>query len=185
MNGASMKTSVKVGISALVATAVAAVAVIWRDTEDSLRAKIVRAAVSQLDNTDPTPYWDDVLSPEEKRPKDWCGAFALWCLHQAGLALGIKWKIGYPYGFLLVPPNALPTVRVPKPGDIAYFDRSQHHAVVEQVHSDGTVSLINGNGYNPQMANGAISEVARSRVPLTEARAYFSIKPYIDRKLAA
>lgn len=180
-----MKTSVKVGVSALIATAVAAVTLIMRDTEDSLRAKVVGAAVSQLDNTDPDPYWNSVLTPNEKRPKDWCGAFALWCLHQAGLALGTKWKIGYPYGFLLVPPNALPTVRVPKPGDIAYFDRSQHHAIVEKVHSDGTVSLINGNGYNPQIANGTTSEVARSRVSLTDARAYFSITPYIERKLSS
>ncbi len=140
----------------------------------SPRELVVQAAQSQIGFSDPTPYWLDAL-PESFQgpfPPDWCGAFALWALHQAGLALDIKWEIGF--GFLLVPPHALRTVSVPEPGDIAYFNRNQHHAVVESVdESSGTVNLINGNGVGGQVTESV-------SVPFDHVTAFFSIQSYID-----
>lgn len=169
------------GLAALILASIAS-SLLGTD-ENKLRAKVVKAAESQLDNTDASPYWRDVMNPTGPWPKDWCGAFALWALHQAGLARGVKWIQSL--GFLLVPPNALPIVKVPKPGDIAYFNKSQHHAVVKRLNADGTVDLINGNGFNPAIQNGAISEVAASRTHMSNVTHFFSIDPYIKKALAA
>lgn len=177
----AMKTSTKLAVAASAVVGAGALAAMFSDSEDSLRKKVVKAAASQLDNTDASPYWLDVLGPGS-HPKDWCGAFALWALHQAGLATDTKWLIGK--GFLLAGRQPLKPTHEPKPGDIAYFTKSQHHAVVKEVHDDGTVSLINGNGFNPNIPNGATSEVAASRTPRSNVAAFYSIKPFIDSKLS-
>lgn len=169
------------GLAALILASIASS--LLSNDENKLRAKVVNAAESQLDNTDATPYWRDVMGGNGPWPKDWCGAFALWALHQAGLAKGIKWIQSL--GFLLVAPHALPTTKVPKPGDIAYFNKSQHHAVVKRLNADGTVDLINGNGFNPAIQNGAISEVAASRTHMSNVTHFFSIQPFIDKALDA
>jgi hypothetical protein len=177
----AVKTSTKLAAAVGAALAVIGIGSLFGDTEDSLRQKVANAAAGEMDLDEPSKYWDDVMGPGI-HPKDWCGAFALWALHQAGLALKIKWKPTL--GFLMVPPTVLPTTKTPKVGDIAYFNKSQHHAVVRKVYADGTVDLVNGNGYNPHIANGAKSEVAPSHVPLSAVTYFFSIKPYIDQKLA-
>jgi hypothetical protein len=177
----AMKPTTKIAIA--VGTAVIGtklITSIFGETEESLRKKVVQAAEGELNNTDPTKYWLDVLGPGA-HPKDWCGAFGLWALHQAGLAVNKRWMVGK--GFLLVGPNVLESTRNPLPGDIAYFHRSQHHAVVKELNKDGTVSLINGNGFNPEISNGATSEVAASRTPVTNVAAFYSIKPFIIEKL--
>lgn len=180
----AMRPGIKIAIGGIGAALLASIASsLLSNDENKLRAKVVEAAEGQLDNTDASIYWRDVMGGTGGWPRDWCGAFALWALHRAGLALGTKWKQSL--GFLLVPPNALPVVAIPKPGDIAYFTRSQHHAVVKRVNADGTVDLINGNGFNPDIQNGAISEVAASRTHMSNVKAFYSIKPYIDKKLAA
>jgi hypothetical protein len=127
----------------------------------------VRAALSQIGNGNPKRYWDDVLPGVDVGEADWCGAGALWCLHQAGLALDRQWKLGS--GFLLTPP-ALPTTRQPEPGDIAYFDHNQHQAIVVDV-LPGLVALVNFNGI------GGL--VSLSKIKPDQTTAYFSIGPLI------
>jgi hypothetical protein len=61
---------------------------------------------------------------------------------------------------------------VPKPGDIAYFEKNQHHAIVAAINTDGTVDLINGNG-----TGGAVTE---SRPAKTKVTAFFSIQPLLE-----
>lgn len=139
----------------------------------SRRARVVEAATDALGITDARPFWRAVLppgTPESQYPKDWCGAFALWCLHRAGLGLDLQWEFGPPnYGFLW----RLPTTQDPLPGDIAYFDNNQHHALVTDIGLIGDrVGLINGNG------TGAA--VTASSTERTHAAAYYSIQPLID-----
>lgn len=174
----------QVGAAGLAALILASIASSLLSTdENKLRDKVVKAAESQLDNTDASPYWRDVIGGNGPWPKDWCGAFALWALHQAGLARAVKWLVGK--GFLLASSTPLPQTKVPKPGDIAYFNKSQHHAVVKRLNADGTVDLINGNGFNPAIQNGAISEVAASRTHMSNVTAFYSIDPFIRQALAA
>ncbi len=132
------------------------------------RLRVARAAKSQLGLSDDTPYWADVLpgTPPSGYPKDWCGGFALWALHQAGLGRKIFWVIGT--GFL----QKLPTTQSPKVGDIAYFDTNQHHAVVVGVNADGTVDLVNGNGMY-----GAVSA---STTPKSHVAGFYSIEPLLS-----
>lgn len=140
-------------------------------TPESSRSFVVRAAVSQLGKTDPTAYWQDTLAthPTVSPTADWCGVFALWCLHQAGLALDWHWEIGS--GFLLSTLHpSLPTTQNPQPGDVAYFDHLEHEAIVEFVTPSG-VSLINGNG-----EGGAVT---RSSALRSEVTAFFSIAPLL------
>jgi len=110
-----------------------------------MRAQVVSAALSQVGKANVNKYWLDVLETPPPYPKEWCGAFALWALHQAGLAKAWKWVIGK--GFLY----RLPITKNPKPGDIAYFNTFQHHAIVQSVDAINPsvarhVHLINGNG---------------------------------------
>lgn len=134
------------------------------------RDRVVGAATSQLGVTDARAFWKDVLppgTPESSYPKDWCGAFALWCLHQAGLGLDLSWQVGM--GFL----QNLPTTQTPQKGDIAYFTNNEHHAVVTDVNLGvlDEVGLINGNG-----TAGAVSSSISGN-----AEAYYSIQPLIDQ----
>jgi hypothetical protein len=137
------------------------------------RARVVQRATDMLGVSDARAFWKDVLprgTPESAYSKDWCGAFALWCLHQAGLGLDLSWEVGM--GFL----QHLPTTQHPQAGDIAYFDNNEHHAVVTDpdVGIPGSVGLINGNGNA-----GAVSASTSSG-----AAAYYSIQPLIDRAQA-
>jgi hypothetical protein len=132
--------------------------------------RVARAALSQVGSTNAALYWADVLpgTAPSGYPKDWCGAFALWSLHQAGLALGVDWIIGQ--GFLQ---NGFPTTSDPQVGDVAYFDQYEHQAVVTGVSPDGsTVSLANGNG-----TGGAVST---SVTPKSHAAAFYSIAPWLS-----
>ncbi len=131
------------------------------------RTRVVRAAQSQIGRSDATVYWRDVLpglSPSSY-PPDWCGGFALWSLHQAGLAKDLNWVIGQ--GFL----DHLPTTQDPLPGDIAYFTNNQHQAVVTDVSYDGTIGLVNGNG-----TAGAVSA---SDTLFPHVAAFYSIEPLL------
>lgn len=149
-----------------VAMAATATALWWPSPP---RDRVVQRATDMLGVSDARAFWKDVLppgTPESSYPKDWCGAFALWCLHQAGLGLDLSWQVGM--GFL----QHLPTTQHPEAGDIAYFDNNQHHAVVTDpdVGIPGEVGLVNGNGQN-----GAVSASSSAN-----AAAYYSIQPLID-----
>jgi hypothetical protein len=81
-------------------------------------------------------YWRAVCSPSWTDPqidqyqyKHWCGAFTLFCLKQAGLAQSIFWRDGIGY----VEPNRFDKVKIPQPGDVAYFAKNSHYAIVENV----------------------------------------------------
>lgn len=142
----------------------------FQTTEDSLRAQVVRIATEEEGKSDALKYNAGVLVSTTPA-KYWCGIFNLWVLHQAGLAKNTKWITGT--GFLY----QLPKTSDPKPGDTAYFSKEQHHAIVGEVNSDGTVTLINGNG--------AGGKVSFSRVPKSSVTAFYSIKPFIDQVLNA
>lgn len=131
------------------------------------RLRVRQAARSQLGRTNSAPYWADVLpgQPSSGWPRDWCGAFALWALHQAGLAKDVSWIIGKGFLFLL------PRTQNPQVGDIAYFDTNQHHAVVVGV-GPNSVDLVNGNG-----TGGAVSP---STVPRSHVTGYYNIEPFLS-----
>lgn len=136
------------------------------------RVRVTDAATGQLGVTDARRFWADVLppgTPVSSYPKDWCGAFALWALHQAGLGKGVLWEFGPPnYGFLY----RLPHTNDPEPGDIAYFDHNQHHAIVTDVGlPGGRLGLLNGNG-----TGGAVTA---SSIDPSEALGFYSIAPLI------
>lgn len=137
------------------------------------RALVVAAALSQVGLGDAQIYWDNVLPGVNVGHADWCGAFALWCLHQAGLALDRHWVIGS--GFLLTHP-ALPQTKTPQVGDIAYFAHNEHHGVIVSVDPTGAIGLVNGNG-----TGGLVSQ---STVDPSEVTAFFSIAPLIAQVAA-
>lgn len=139
-----------------------------RPTSGKYRSRVVEAARSQVGLSDPSPYWTDTLGPAPW-PKSWCGAFALWALHKAGLARNLKWVIGV--GFL----NHLPRTTSPKPGDIAYFHANQHQAVVSSV-TGNSVTLINGNGYG--------GKVTTSTSPISAVAGFYSIEGLINEKVS-
>ncbi len=141
-----------------------AVAIMGAYLWPSRRERVVNAALRELGNGDPGRYWDAVL-PGQAAPADWCGAFALWALQQAGLATGWRWEVGK--GFLY----RLPLTTRPDKGDVAYFDKSQHHAIVADLLMNGDVELLNGNG--------AIGVVTRTVVPRSAVTAFYSIEPLL------
>lgn len=138
-------------------------------TEADFRRRVVDAAKSQVGKKDLDTYFADAAPQYVHQHPEWCGIFALWCLHQAGLGKDIRWKTGV--GFL----RAAWQTSEPKPGDIAYYEQYQHQAVVLDVHAD-TVDLANGNG-----SGGVVSLSSPAR---TKAKGYYSIQKLIDEAIA-
>jgi hypothetical protein len=89
------------------------------------------------------PTWSDAQVAQYQF-KHWCGGATLDWLHSGGLALDVFWKdvLGY------CEPSRLDRVKVPEPGDIMWFSRNQHYAMVEAVHTLPTgiyIDSIDGN----------------------------------------
>lgn len=142
---------------------------VWALWPVSPRLRVAQAALSQVGKGDASVYWADVLPgyPPGSYPKDWCGGFALWSLHQAGLGKNLFWVIGL--GFLS---GNLPETGVPQVGDIAYFDTNEHEAVIVGVdYVRGTMDLVNGNG------TGGV--VSTSTTPISHAAGIYSIAPLL------
>lgn len=124
-------------------------------------------------------FWRDVLPPPYAAgvsfPPQWCGAFALWCLHQAGIGLDLRWMFGPPhYGFLW----SLTQTDTPEPGDIAYLDKPfQHHAIVVSVEGD-TIHTIDGN-------QGPHAPVMTHEAPRGHWSAFYSIASLLGDEVAA
>jgi hypothetical protein len=142
------------------------------------RRKVAAWAYAQKDATDPEPYWLSALGPRALgRPPHWCGAFALAALKAAGLATYVHWEIGE--GFLLQALGYRAITDYPLPGDIAYFHRAQHHAIVGDTDVDGgMVELIQGNGEGRKVT--VTRHLSTPRAPNAPDR-YFSIQAFIDR----
>lgn len=133
--------------------------------EELLRRKVVQAAAGEIGSGDPRAYWEDsgFTYNTDLKKRAWCGVFALWALHQAGLALGVRWRVGA--GFL----SLLPRTKAPRPGDIAYDDQPwQHHSVVESL-EQGVLTTIDGNQ----------PDVRRKTRKLPEDLVFFSIDPFV------
>ncbi len=98
----------------------------------------------------------------------------LWCIHQAGLGLELRWEFGPPhFGFLY----RLPITHDPKPGDVAYLaEPFQHHAIVTEVEGD-TVHTIDGN-------QGAAEPIKARSTPRSHWTAFYSIEPLLPQGVA-
>ena len=134
------------------------------------RLKVVNAATFELGSGDAAKYWASASPRVNMLGADWCGAFALWALHEAGLATDWVWEPGL--GFLMTRQHKLPTTKNPEPGDIAYFDKNQHEAVVASVEPGGLVHLVNGNGVGGVVTASSVSPSA--------VTAFFSITPLLS-----
>lgn len=113
---------------------------------DPRRTAIVQYALSQVGPGDIPAYWASCgISPApdpHSKSGQWCGAFALACLHAALVATDVVWKVGL--GFIY--PQHLSVTKSPQPGDILYSSHYQHHGVVESFdHATGTLTSIEGN----------------------------------------
>ena len=101
------------------------------------RDDIVAAAVAELGpdtHEKRVKYWSSALGRpvtyQEVASLAWCGGFALYALHAAGVALDVLWHLGS--GFLLQPPHPLRVTHSPLPGDLGYVDKPfQHHLICE------------------------------------------------------
>jgi hypothetical protein len=165
-----MNRSTKIGL-VLGGSALAFGLYLSRTTETSLRKKVVKVALAERASPNPNKYWNDVLLDPSVKPKEWCGALVLYALHQAKLGLNVHWTIGVGFFNSL---HKLAPGELPKIGDVAYFNKNQHEALVVAVH-DGMVTLINGND-----VGGKIGVADKA---ITAVDAFYSIKPLIERVL--
>lgn len=149
------------------------------DRDAALRAAAVAAARAEFERVNapgaprvnPADYWDvaaeQSLSPAEVKSLDWCGGFYLWALKVAGVAPPtVFWRFdGTGIGSAKLRPT-----NDPKPADLAYFTRNEHHALIESVDGD-TVHLINGNGGG--------KGITRSSVSRSQVAAFYSVEPLL------
>lgn len=126
----------------------------------SARDDIIAAARAHL-GEGPRPEWLDV---------EWCGLFALACLHEAGIALDIEWRVGG--GIVLEHPEAFPPTDDPQPGDLVVETRAPwHHQIV--VSWDGLVLVTIAGNMGPHPGH-----VGESRVVATNPRwAFYATQP--------
>jgi len=123
------------------------------------RKAVVLVAKSQVGQSDATKYWKSA-GDLGLMGASWCGAFTLWALHKVGVAKNVMWKAGS--GYL----SNFPITTTPKPGDIAYFNKLQHEAIVSSVTGDN-IGLINGNGTG--------GKVSLSTVPRSSVTAFYNV----------
>lgn len=121
-------------------------------------------------------YWADALPPGTRQadyPPEWCGALCLFCIHRAELGLDVFWRRGFAAAHL----RQREPHELPEPGDVAYFRRFQHHAIVEDVNAAAlTFDSIDGN-----QAPGIVRHQGR---PLASVAAFYSLGPLIEAKEA-
>lgn len=138
------------------------------------RTRVVRIAEDEVGSTDATKYWKEVLPGKHKKyPEHWCGAFVLWCLRRAGLC-DWTWEIG---SGLMWPKGAkeprLPVTSYPKPGDVAYVEKFQHHCLVMEA-VGSVVATVDGNsGYRKG------GEVVLNQRPVSSFASFYDISPLI------
>lgn len=158
------------------------------ETIESIRQRVANTANQENHARDATKYWADVLPATWKGPypKQWCGAFALWCLRTA-LGCGLQWDVAMkkddPSGFLHHL-RQLKRGTCPDLGDIAYKDAPyQHHAVVVAAGTDdgGTpfVITMDGNSGDPP------GEVLEHWNPQSHWTCFFSIEDLVHDTLRA
>lgn len=144
------------------------------DKERELRQRIVDLAIGELGESNPAKYWEDVLPAGDNRPAppSWCGAGYLWCLRQAGATVA-KWKRGTGIeGAFRAYGVPVEYTRDPQPGDMAYFTKNQHHAVVVK-QLGGFVELVNFNGQS--------GRVTRSSEMMRNVQVFYSIASLVRR----
>ena len=144
-------------------------------TPDEARSLVVWSGLFRVGYADPETYWRrvgvkhgaDSTSFEPPFPPHWCGAFHLWCLHEAGLC-DWPWVIdsgndtwGYCWRLQLT--------NKPQPGDAAYFTKNQHHAIWV-----GDGRIVNGNGKGGEVT---VTWVHNDHEP----DAYYSIEQLVAR----
>jgi hypothetical protein len=135
-------------------------------TAGSKRELVNVIARSKLGYSDPTEFWQR-CRVKKPFPLHWCGGFALSCLIEAELC-DWPWRFETATdkrsGFLY---RLTPPLRRPEGlGDIAYFSRHQHHALVGRIDGD-ELELINGNGKD--------GRVSLSTAHVSEVTAFYSI----------
>lgn len=121
-------------------------------------------------------YWAEVV-PEGWQgpyPPHWCAAFYMVCVKRAGLSTA-RAHLMKPGNWLefagALGLKQLPLGAVPRPGDLAYFKRNQHHAVVTEVDEvRRTFDSIDGNQPAICMYKGRT---------LTSASAFYSLEPLL------
>lgn len=134
------------------------------------RFEVVRLALQEVGKPGPErirEYHSNALGkPHAGRELEWCGLFCLAMLHDAGIAKKVLWRIGG--GFC--EEQRLERVKLPEPGDIAYYAAPfHHHALVHSVDTDaGTFSSVDGN-------QAADTVVLRTKIPLTKPTCFYSI----------
>ena len=145
--------------------------------EPKTREAVIEAADGEFllsPHVNVSKYWADVMHQSESapHPPQWCGAFALWCLHQADLARELRWEFaseanGHRSGFLYAL-RRLPLGSLPEPGDIAYFEHWQHHAIVRCMVGVDQFDSIDGN-------QGPVTPIKLHERSIREATAFYSI----------
>lgn len=124
-------------------------------------------------------YWREVLPHEwtdaqvdAYQFKHWCGGFALFNLHMAGLALDVTWKDSV--GFC--EPQHLTHTKAPEPGDIAWFTHNSHYAIVEAVRGN----LFDSIDGNQGLVMSRPSIKLHTGRPLTAAAVFYSISKFLE-----
>lgn len=99
-------------------------------------------------NVVPTPPEDQWVKRDIM--PSWCGIFAFWALNKGGVPMP-KWTIG---GSAVKQKAAYAPGYIPRPGDIAYFNKNSHYAIVEKTEPENpapserkkvNVVTVNGN----------------------------------------
>lgn len=109
-------------------------------------------------------YLQGVVTHMPGQKVHWCGIFATWVFHQAGIT-SEKWEYGEGISRILKQTNN------PKPGDVLYIDQPyQHHGIVERIDGN-TVYSVDGN------SPGGV--VAPRKRDISEISSFYSIGPLI------
>ena len=152
------------------------------DALDDLRAKAVAIARAEIGSQTKgsarvkeyvertMPQYTAAQVAYAARQVEWCGIFALWCLHEAGIT-DVPWEIGR--GFVY----RLPQTKTPAPADIFVTNGGLwHHGLVERH------MLVDGKPWL-ESVEGNTPDVRRRSRPAPKNLLYYSIEPWLRAKL--
>lgn len=117
-------------------------------------------------------YWTEAQTRQAAGKLEWCGIFALWCLHESGVT-DAKWELGK--GFVW----QLKRTAEPEPGDVFVGPGPMwHHGVVERY------EIVNERPWLTSV-EGNTPDVRRRSRPAPAAFSYYTIDSWLDTALEA
>lgn len=113
----------------------------------------------------------------------WCAYFVSWCSRQAGIPVSVIKTAAYARASEFNVSYYSPSIYIPQPGDLVFFDWADtsgewnHVGIVETVNSDGSITTLEGNS-SDKVARNTYKYDGTSEHTSYSSISYFGVPNY-------